>query len=448
MLIFISDLHFVDGTAGEQNPLAKAFDYFFDDVVSIASKESNEIKEIKIVLLGDVFDLLRTEKWFPFPENERPWGYNEAAIENHSNEILDSIFAHPENSLTFETIQKRMAGLKDEYQKVAQRKLESTPRLFYIPGNHDRLVNKYSSLRVKVCKHLAIPLEWQNPADPFPHTYEDLRYSIFARHGHEFDVYNYESGASYTLPDYERVPIGDPITTELVARLPYEVDLYLQGQGMSIDERRPIKARLQEIENVRPLGAVIEWLLYRVQQEEEPIVRQAIEASIDKAVNLFNGLNYVKLWYERHRRWDNPIDEADKIQTFLFLLTKIRLSTLDELMHFLQKVKDAGFFAKDDLREAAPREFPQLDPRFRYVVYGHTHEPLVAAMRSDPSLAEDDRPLEKVYLNTGTWRARDYQADEDRSFMSWKNMTYVIFYRDDERKRRKADFETWTGALK
>ena len=172
------------------------------------------------------------------------------------------------------------------------------------------------------------------------------------------------------------------------------------------------------------------------------------ESAIDKAINLFNGLNYVKLWYERHDRWTNPIDEADKIQTFLFLLTKLKLSTLDEIMHFLDKVKGLGFFIKDDLREAAPKEFSQLDPHFRYVVYGHTHDPLVAALPSCLPLPGDSLPVEKVYLNTGTWRVRYYQADQDHSFMSWNNMTYVIFYREDERQERKADFETWTGTLK
>jgi len=448
MLVFISDLHFVDGSAGEHNPPTKAFDYFFEDLVSIAGKESNQIKEIKIVLLGDVFDLLRTEKWFPFDENERPWGYDEAAIEKHAQEILAGILSHPENSQTFLTIRDGVKSLKDRCQQFAQCRLESDPRLFYIPGNHDRLVNKYSSLRVEVCKCLGIPRDQHNPANPFLHAHEDLRYGAFGRHGHEFDIFNYESGASYTLPDYERVPIGDPITTELVARLPYEVDLYLRGQGIPLNERKPIKARLQEIENVRPLSAVIEWLLYQVQQEEAPVVKQAIESAINKSIHLFNGLNYVKLWYERHDRWDNPIDEADKIQTFLFLLEKLKLPALDELLHLLDRVKETGFFMTDDLRKAAPQELSRLDPRFRYVVYGHTHEPLVAALRSDPPLAGDSRPLEKIYLNTGTWRSRYYEADEDRSFMSWKNMTYIIFYREDERIGRKADFETWTGTLK
>jgi UDP-2,3-diacylglucosamine pyrophosphatase LpxH len=446
MLVFISDLHFVDGSAGEHNPPTKAFEYFFEDLVSIASKESNQIKEIKIVLLGDIFDLLRTEKWFPHDANQRPWGTDEEKIKKHAKKILAGILSHGENPKTFQTIRDEVARLKDRCQQFDQCRLESEPRLFYIPGNHDRLVNQNDILRSEVCKCLGIPPEWHDPDEPFPHVYEDLRYGVFARHGHEFDILNYEGGASYTLPDYERVPIGDPITTELVARLPYEADLYLKGQGMPLNERKSIKARLQEIENVRPLSAVIEWLLYRVKQEEEPVVKQAIEFAIDKAIGLFKGLNYVKLWFARHDRWG--FDEADKIQIFLALLTKLKLSTMDSFMHLVERAKGLGFFVKDDLREAAPQELSRLDPRFRYVVYGHTHEPLVAALRSDAPLAGDTRPLEKVYLNTGTWCSRYYQADADRSFMSWKNMTYVIFYREDERKGRRADFETWTGTLK
>ncbi len=129
-------------------------------------------------------------------------------------------------------------------------------------------------------------------------------------------------------------------------------------------------------------------------------------------------------------------------------MSQLKLSALSELTPLVDKVQGMAFFAKDALREAAPQEFSRLDPRFRYVVYGHTHDPLVVALRSDPPLAGDSQPLEKVYLNTGTWRSRYYQSDADHSFMSWKNMTYVIFYREDERIGRKADFETWTGSLK
>jgi UDP-2,3-diacylglucosamine pyrophosphatase LpxH len=101
MLVFISDLHFVDGTAGEHNLSPQAFEYFFEDLVSIAGKPSNKIKEIKIVLLGDIFDLLRTEKWFLFDENQRPWGNDEGEIEKHAQEILNDLLTHGDNPQAF-----------------------------------------------------------------------------------------------------------------------------------------------------------------------------------------------------------------------------------------------------------------------------------------------------------------------------------------------------------
>ena len=107
MLVFISDLHFVDGTAGEHNLSSRAFEYFFDDLVAIANKPSHKIKEIKLVFLGDTFDLLRTEKWFDYPVDERPWGTKEQAIEVHAQTLFDAIANHADNNQSFQiTIQK------------------------------------------------------------------------------------------------------------------------------------------------------------------------------------------------------------------------------------------------------------------------------------------------------------------------------------------------------
>lgn len=442
MLIFISDLHFSDGTAGEHNIPSRAFDYFFDDIVSIANKPTNNIKEIKLVLLGDIFDLLRTENWFGYPPEERPWGHREPAMEVHAQTIFDAVADHPENRRSLERLRHGLKRLGKECP------LKYEPRLIYLPGNHDRLVNKYSSLRVKICECLGIRREWHNPAQPFPHTHEDLAYGVFARHGHEFDGFNYEGEGDFTEEDYLRVPIGDPITTELLSRLPYELDLILEARGFSPDLRRQVKDNFQALDEVRPLGAVIEWLLYRVKQQPEDIIhdiQEAVEEAIDAVVANFRRLSFVKNWYAAHDQWSDPVDEADLVQTFLLLLTKIKFSHLEKLMPLLEKVKAQEFFLKDHLLEAAPGEYSQLDPRIRYVVYGHTHDALAAPLRSLPSAPT---PLERVYLNTGTWRTRHHRAYQDDSFISWKNLTYVIFYREGEREATAPVFETWTGALK
>jgi UDP-2,3-diacylglucosamine pyrophosphatase LpxH len=436
MLIFISDLHFVDGSAGEHNLSPRAFEYFFDDLVAIANKPSNEIKEIKIVLLGDIFDLLRTTNWFGYPVNERPWGTNEQAIEVHALTLFDSITDHPENSQTFRLFRQRIADLQIKCR------LDTEPRLFYLPGNHDRLINRYSRLRQKVCNCLGIPPAWHDPQDLFPHTYEDLAYGVFARHGHEYDKYNYEGGTAYTWEDYQRVPIGDPITTELVARLPYALARRLDGiPELSPADKQNIIRNFQEIENVRPLSAVIEWLLYQVRQARP--LKEVIEDTVQEVIENFDNLDFVKGWYARHDKWTDWRDEADKIQAFLFLLRHFKLYRTEKLWDLAIKAKD--YFVKDELLEAAPQEYLHLDSRIRYVVYGHTHDPLVSAVRTTPDTVFAQ---EQVYLNTGTWRGRYFKCTQDDSFIAWKNMTYVIFYQEGERGTPFPVFETWTGSLK
>jgi UDP-2,3-diacylglucosamine pyrophosphatase LpxH len=437
MLVFISDLHFVDGSAGEHNIPWRAFDYFFDDLVGIINRPSNKgkIKELKLVLLGDIFDLLRTTAWFePIPEDQRPWG-QDPKIEDHALAILNSI-ANRKNKEKGVDNPKVLEMFRTRFQELKDRcKLDYSPILQYIPGNHDRLANRpeYAGLRKKIKECLGLPTHGDQL---FLHFSFDPEYGVLARHGHEFDKYNYEGGSSLTEADYQRVPIGDPITTELIARLPYELERRLAGEPLPDAEKARIVENFQEIENVRPLSAVIEWLLYQVSKANW--LKEIVEDTVDAVINRFNELDFVKAWYERHDKWLDPFDEADKIQAVLYLLEKFKVFPGEKLLSLAMKAQD--FFYKDDLLEAVPEEF-SFDSRLRYLVHGHTHDPLVMPIRTRAS-------GEQVYLNTGTWRTRYQKATRDRSFVSWKNMTYVIFYKPEEREMPIPAFETWTGTLK
>ena len=442
MLVFISDLHFVDGTAGEHNIPCRAFDYFFDDLVAIANRPTNKgkIKEIKVILLGDIFDLLRTEEWFEptITESQRPWGSKDQGQKTEENAlaILNKIADHKneekgvDNARALELLRNRLPELKEQCE------LDYAPILEYIPGNHDRLVNKpeFSKLRKRVRECLGLVTE----KDPlFPRLFLDPDYGVLARHGHEFDKYNYEGGTSFTEEDYQQVPIGDPITTELIARLPFELANQLKNVRPLTDAQKArIIENFQEIENVRPFSAVIEWLVYQVKQTTQ--LKETIEDTVDTVIKRFNELNFVKAWYERHDKWLDPFDEADKIQAVLYLLEKFKVFPMEKLLSLAMKAQT--FFYKDDLLEAVPDEF-FFDSRLRYVVHGHTHDPLVMPIRAP-------RTAEQIYLNTGTWRGRYTKATRDGSFVSWKNMTYVIFYQPAERGTPFPVFETWTGTLK
>jgi UDP-2,3-diacylglucosamine pyrophosphatase LpxH len=73
MLVFISDLHFLDETTGNHNLPKKAFEKFLSSI-KLHAKKTEELKELKVVFLGDIFDLLRSETWFEEKEEDRPWG--------------------------------------------------------------------------------------------------------------------------------------------------------------------------------------------------------------------------------------------------------------------------------------------------------------------------------------------------------------------------------------
>lgn len=79
---------------GEHNVPTEAFKIFFVDLSWAAGrlkKEGREVQEIKIIFLRDIFDILRTETWFDFDIDERPWGSNDNKIEEHAKEIFKSI---------------------------------------------------------------------------------------------------------------------------------------------------------------------------------------------------------------------------------------------------------------------------------------------------------------------------------------------------------------------
>ena len=60
MLIFLSDIHFTDGTSGETIH-SGAFRGFMQDLTRTA--KSAGATDLEVVLLGDSIDLIRSEQW-------------------------------------------------------------------------------------------------------------------------------------------------------------------------------------------------------------------------------------------------------------------------------------------------------------------------------------------------------------------------------------------------
>ena len=59
------------------------------------------------------------------------------------------------------------------------------------------------------------------------------------------------------------------------------------------------------------------------------------------------------------------------------------------------------------------------------------------------------RKADRIYFNTGAWGGVSEKA-EQRGFVSWKTLTYVVFYKDAENQNDgvRNVFEVWNGSLK
>lgn len=433
MLVIVSDLHFRDGTAGEHNVSTRAFEGFLEGLATAA--RSAQAREVKILFLGDIFDLLRTELWFDVPEEERPWGLPDVAsdaLERHAARILDAILAHPINRETFALLG---SSLKERFPLFPVE-----PERIYIPGNHDRLCAQFPSLLRKAQQALG------TAPSPVLHAYRDLSYGVLARHGHERDVFNYEGSGALSDEDYAQVPIGDVVATELVARLPYTIMRHSKIRSLPEATQEALRRNLQQIENVRPLHATLHWLFYQIQRHEW--LRDVVEDAVDEVVARFNALPFVRDWYRRHDRWPNPLDEADQIQAVLFLLDKFRVTRMGGLLALAEALKG---IRPRPAEEAARKELAEAGPDVYYLVYGHTHQPTQVPMQI--AQTADGKPMERVYLNTGCWGTRHVEA-ADGGFVSWKQMAYVIFHTEDEdlppgeERRGFPSFETWSATLK
>jgi UDP-2,3-diacylglucosamine pyrophosphatase LpxH len=435
MLVFISDLHFVDETAGEHNIPTRAFEGVFEDLKKYGGKPT----EIKIVFLGDIFDVNRTTYWVQpqVDESERPWGDMKdkgKEIEGHANNIIDGILE--KNRTTFDLFKRSM---KDQFGFIVE------PERIYIPGNHDRLCNIFDSLREKVRINLGIkPVN----KDKFLHAFNDKDvYKVIAWHGHEFDVMNYEGTTNYTDSDYVQIPIGDLITTEIASRFPYTIMQHVENMSPAMleEEKESLKRNLQEIENVRPYTAVFDWLFYQV--SENPELKKEINESLKEIVANFNSLQYLNRWYKRHDKWNIfTSDEADKLQSVIRLFKLFDVDAAETLLKIYSKIFGSPDNLPMDNSDKAlidsAKNFLTHTSEYRYCVMGHTHNPMQVPIRITSSASGE---LEQIYLNTGTWRKR-YIKGEAGGFIGLKHLTYTIIYSEEENASQR--FEAWTGSLK
>jgi UDP-2,3-diacylglucosamine pyrophosphatase LpxH len=455
MLAIISDLHLCDRTAVEKNVNPAAFKIALDDIYAQATWVADRLDggRLDLVLLGDTFDLLRTERWFEVPVTERPWGTPAAlggaappaAVLTQANRIFDDVLTENVAALALLSGKDRpkTAGLE--------------VRRILLPGNHDRLALHDPTLQARM--RAAVDAEDERALSAegiYPHRLELPDYGLLARHGHEWDPWNFESfhpdaGAQYGDDQYLPAPIGDAITTELVARLPYEVKQRLAALGtLSPEEKTGLYARLQHIEDVRPVFASLQWIHQEVArigaalgEPKASALRSVVEDAVRTVVRDFLQLDFYRAWHEKHRSLLHPLGDAMQLRAALDALSVVSIDTVGHVGFLLDKLTGSD----DPNRAGAMKE--DLDrvgnEGLRFVAYGHTHDGLQAALRA--GLKTED-----VYLNSGTFRKRVFRTDDKAGFVSSEYLTYLWFFSEREATTWRKDptlrgpaHAMWTG---
>jgi UDP-2,3-diacylglucosamine pyrophosphatase LpxH len=412
MLIVISDLHLSDGTSCH-NLSHRAFSHFFDFIKRSMRKE---YEELIIVFAGDTLDLLRSEYWMTVEDREKPWNNSSGERRAWSVEKKPNLKSSSQPSaLSFQlnnppyyphlkhilsnAIEANNTSL-DIIKKADEQFHPVLIQKYIIPGNHDRMIGEidgYNDILKNAFGNVSIVNGY----------YENEAYGVVIRHGHEFDVYNFEA---------DGIPIGDINTVELFVRLPFE-----------IKKKFPeLEDELKSIEDIRPQWRIFDYLQTTYSEGE---IKSFIEESIKKTVNYFFTIPYVREWIKKHDTI-YPFDEADKLKYLLYLSKILPMDWAEKLLKI---------FSYFETKEPHYEEMAEKEKTL-YVAYGHTH-------KENVSFLGVANGFHRYYINTGTWRERII-ASNSGVFSQYKTMTYAIFYKKEERLTDFPAFELWNGALR
>jgi UDP-2,3-diacylglucosamine pyrophosphatase LpxH len=453
MLALISDLHFCDGTATFGNVAPEVFALALREIYETAAEVArmrDQPTHLDLVFLGDIFDLLRTERWFedaqgsPVPLAERPWGSAEAARSGR----LTVAAAARTRAILAEILQVNAAAL-------ATLRGESLPppegvlvRRIYVPGNHDRLYLHDAALRAGILGGLgAVDGEGLSSEGIFLHRLEMPKYGILARHGHEWDVWNFPSferdavPSEYSDADYLPAPIGDAVTAEMAARLPYEMRLRLLSCPRFPRELADhVHRRMMRIEDVRPLFASFHWAFFAVSvlaanldRDRARLLHAALRDTLRTLARSFRDLDFYQAWQEIHHR-PFHLDAALVLRLILCGLSAPSFFPLEWIALQVERVLASRAPRTVTRRGALREDLSRVGSReMRFVVYGHTHEPERVPLHGSPEVQD-------VYLNTGTYRPGVFRADDGLGFVGWQRLGYACILSAEEAVGQESPF--------
>jgi UDP-2,3-diacylglucosamine pyrophosphatase LpxH len=459
MLVIISDLHLSDGTTGMRTP-AGAFELFrarLEEMAYNASQRGDRtyrpIESLDLLLLGDILDPLSTTRWTDEQKGEpgyaRPWSSpDDPAFVNKVGEITEKILL--KNAEGLEILGRAAGGegislpppTKDHRADPASRQwLPVRVRVHYMIGNHDWFYHLPSPGLDSIRRRIIQAMGLSNEASPFPYLLSEsdrlsellARHGVFARHGDYHDPYN------LFQKNRDHASLSDAVCVELMKRI--GVLIRSEFQGELPDE---FFRDLDEMGSIRPELMTPVWIASLLDRyQATPAQREKIDEIWHELVTQFSRLDFLQ---ELNQPF--AFDLVDALQAALLFA---RFTSLDRLNDWalaidqLERQWGLGGRHNSSYEKYAVQEEAYRSREARFIVYGHTHQSAVTALRST---SKNGLPFDQMYLNAGTWLPVHETCATDsnkKGFIFHKAMGYLGIYQGDER-RYKA-YETWSGTL-
>ncbi len=445
MLVIISDLHLTDGTSGETIRTG-AFRAFRENLRELAYDASwradgtyRPIEGIDLILLGDILDVIRSTKWCGAPAEVRPWGDQaDPRFAEMVGQITDDVISNNKEALgilkSLHTPEIMSLPPATADAGVAVRPPERIPipvRIHYMVGNHDWFFHlkgaAFDAIRGKIVDALGLenPAAGSFPHDPFESALIEQVYrqhQVFARHGDIFDPTNFEHTRDASS-------LGDAIVIELLDKF----GMVVRGRlGSRLPEACDMG--LKEIDNVRPLSMIPIWVDGLLANTCTPELAKEIKNIWNDLVHRFLHLDFVK---------DRPFGSSVLIKLGFELSSELPMAGLSDVAAWFST--KLGGSRAETYYPYALHEKAFIDGWANFIVYGHTHQYEIVPLQSVKKGVDVSN---QIYINSGTWRpvhelARFHPGQ--KQFIGYHVMTYLAFYKGDERKGKA--FESWTGTL-
>lgn len=453
MLVIVSDLHLGDGTTAS-SIAPSAFHLFANRLSETAYFASfrtdgkyRPLKSMDLVLMGDILDPIHSTRWLdtsPGAENfVRPW--TDVAGQYYAPKLAETTQSIIDVNREAVDVLKRLsngqmillppADSRGRPDRHSRERIPLKLNIHYLVGNHDWYYHLKGPAFDEIRKTIIDSMGLSNPVNLFPHEIDESprlqevmeTYKVFGRHGDTFDKFNFnqEQGRDHAT-------LGDIFCMSVCNRYPVEVE---RQYGEELP--KGIIDSLRRLTNIRPALATPLWISGQIKRHAgNPALEVELKEVWDDLCDEFLQLDVVR---EEDRAFH--FDMVDALQLAIKISKRTSFSTINDIVMW---VRNKLWESEHSFAEHALREPAFLKNTAKYIVYGHTHHHEIIALDSDGDMGS---PENQLYINSGTWHSYFDLAVKDPSeqkFIPYQTLTYLTFYKGDEREGRH--FEAWSGA--